>query len=149
LHRYRPILTCFEHACLGDAQLLGGRVQTLNDDIAACISVATVNLHHQTSAHSGLQISTNSVRVRVDCSALARQRRQTSDAKVVQTVYCSKPHHTIQCHRLIHSLFHSRLKTFLFCKCFSSQPFLFFFRTDYMDSPDSLLLLLSISVFTF
>ena len=27
-------------------------------------------------------------------------------------------------------------------------PFLFFFRTDYMDSPDCLLLILSISVFT-
>jgi len=30
-----------------------------------------------------------------------------------------------------HSLFHSRLKTFLFCKSFSLQPFFFFFRTDY------------------
>jgi len=30
-----------------------------------------------------------------------------------------------------HSLFHSRLKTFLFCKSFPLQPFLFFFRTDY------------------
>ena len=48
-----------------------------------------------------------------------------------------------------HPLFHSRLKTFLFCKSFPPQPFLFFFRTDYMDSPDCLLLLLSISVFTF
>ena len=28
------------------------------------------------------------------------------------------------------------LKTFLFCKSFPPQPFLFFFRTDYMDSPD-------------
>ena len=44
------------------------------------------------------------------------------------------------------SLFHNRLKTFLFCKLFPPQPFLFFFRTDYMDSPDCLLLLLSISV---
>ena len=34
------------------------------------------------------------------------------------------------------SLFNSRLKTFLFCKSFPSQPFLFFFRTDYMDYPD-------------
>jgi len=50
----------------------------------------------------------------------------------------------------IHSLFHSRHKTFLFCKSLiPTQPFLFFFRTDYMDSPDCLLLLLSISVFTF
>ena len=31
---------------------------------------------------------------------------------------------------------HSRLKSFLFCKSFPLQPFLFFFRTDYMDSPD-------------
>ena len=29
----------------------------------------------------------------------------------------------------MHSLFHSRLKTFLFCKSFPLQPFLFFFRT--------------------
>ena len=45
------------------------------------------------------------------------------------------------------SLFHSRLKTFLFCKSFTPQPFLFFPRTDYMDSPNCLLLLLSISTF--
>jgi len=32
--------------------------------------------------------------------------------------------------------FHSRLKTFLFCKSFPLQPFFFFFRTDYLDSPD-------------
>ena len=41
------------------------------------------------------------------------------------------------------SLFYSRLKTFLFCKSFPPQPFLFSFGTDYMDSPDCLLLLLS------
>jgi len=33
---------------------------------------------------------------------------------------------------IAHSLFHSRLKTFLFCKSFPLQPFFFFFRTDYM-----------------
>ena len=42
-----------------------------------------------------------------------------------------------------------RLKTFLFCKSFPPQPFLFFFRTDYMDSPRLLPFLLSMSVFTF
>ena len=31
-----------------------------------------------------------------------------------------------------HSLFHSRLKTLLFCKSFPPQPFFFFFGTDYM-----------------
>ena len=31
---------------------------------------------------------------------------------------------------ITHSLFHSRLKTFLFCKFFPMQPFFFFFRTD-------------------
>ena len=40
------------------------------------------------------------------------------------------------CYSITHSLFHSRLKTFLFCKSVLSQPFLFFFRTDYMDSAD-------------
>ena len=34
-----------------------------------------------------------------------------------------------------HSLFHSRLKTILFCKSFPPQPFFFFFRTDYMIPP--------------
>ena len=48
---------------------------------------------------------------------------------------------------ITHSLFHSRLKSFLFCK--SSLPSLSFFsfRIHYMDFPDCLLLLLSISVF--
>ena len=45
--------------------------------------------------------------------------------------------------------FHSRLKTFLLCKSFALQPFFFFFRTDYTWFPRLLLLLLSISVFTF
>jgi len=35
---------------------------------------------------------------------------------------------------ITHSLFHSRLKPP--CKSFPPQPFLFFFRTDYMDFPD-------------
>ena len=33
---------------------------------------------------------------------------------------------------ITHSLFHSRLKTFFFCKSFPLQPFFFFFRTDYI-----------------
>ena len=48
------------------------------------------------------------------------------------------------------SLFHSRLKTFLFCESFPVHvAFLFFFGTDYMISPDCLLILLSISVYYF
>ena len=50
---------------------------------------------------------------------------------------------------ITHSISHYRLKTFLFCKSFPPQPFLFFFRTVCVDSPDCLLLLLSMSVFTF
>ena len=34
--------------------------------------------------------------------------------------------------RIIIISFHSGLKTFLFCKSFPLQPFLFFFRTDHM-----------------
>jgi len=34
-----------------------------------------------------------------------------------------------------HSLFHSRLKTFFFCKSFPLQPFFFFFSTDYIIPP--------------
>ena len=46
--------------------------------------------------------------------------------------------------------FYSRLKTFLFCKSFPPQPFLFLLQdSPYMDSPDCLLLFLSISVFYF
>ena len=47
------------------------------------------------------------------------------------------------------SLFHSRLKSLLFCKSSLPQPFLFFFKIHYMDFPDCLLLLLSISVSLF
>ena len=46
------------------------------------------------------------------------------------------------------SFFHSRLKTFLFCKSFPTVAYLFFFRTDSTDSPDCLPILLNISVFT-
>ena len=44
-------------------------------------------------------------------------------------LHCTLSECRLQCG---HSLFHSRLKTFLFCKSFPLQPFLFFFRTDYM-----------------
>jgi len=49
-----------------------------------------------------------------------------------------------------HPLFHSRLKTFFFCKSFPPQPFFFFFRTDYMI-PQTFTVTLSsnISAFTF
>ena len=57
---------------------------------------------------------------------------------------------TIIWYSIGHLLFHSRLKTFLFCKSFPLQPFFFFFGTDFTDSPtDCLLLFLSISVFYF
>ena len=56
--------------------------------------------------------------------------------------FCSWHHVCTQCpgipigdtKKVSVSLFHSRLKIFLFCKSFPLQPFLFFFRTDYMDS---------------
>ena len=48
---------------------------------------------------------------------------------------------------VFHHSFIPGLKPSFFCKSFPPQPFLFFSRTDYMDSPDCLLL--SISVFTF
>ena len=50
---------------------------------------------------------------------------------------------------ITHSLFHSRLKTFFFRKSFQAQPFLFFFRIHYMDSPDCLLTSEHIPSFTF
>jgi len=49
---------------------------------------------------------------------------------------------------ITHSLFHSRLKTFLFCKSFPLQRFFFFFTTDYMI-PQTFTVTSSISVFTF
>jgi len=50
---------------------------------------------------------------------------------------------------ITNSLFLSRLKTSLFCKSFPPQRFFFFFRIHHMDSPDCLLLFLSISIFYF
>ena len=51
---------------------------------------------------------------------------------------------------IIPSLFQSRLETYLLCKSFFfTVAFLFFFRTDSIDSPDCLPILLSISVFAF
>ena len=44
------------------------------------------------------------------------------------------------------SLFHHMLKTF-FLQILPTVAFLFFFGTDYMDSPHCLLTLLSLSVF--
>ena len=45
------------------------------------------------------------------------------------------------------SLFHFRLKTFLFVQIFPTVAFLFFFGADSTDSPDCLPILLSISVY--
>ena len=48
---------------------------------------------------------------------------------------------------ITHSFFHSRFKSFLFCKSPYRSLSFFSFRIHYMDFPDCLLLLLSISVF--
>ena len=50
---------------------------------------------------------------------------------------------------ITHSLFHSRLKSFLFCKSSPLQPFLFSFRIHYMDFPYHSLLLLAYPSFYF
>jgi len=47
-------------------------------------------------------------------------------------IYAANSHTYSYSFSITHSLFHSRLKTFLFCKSFPPQPFYFFFRTDYM-----------------
>jgi len=59
-------------------------------------------------------------------------------------IYAANSHTYYYRYSITHSLFHSRVKTFLFRKSFPPQLFLFFFGTDYMDSPNCLLLLLSI-----
>jgi len=56
---------------------------------------------------------------------------------------------TIIWYSITHSLFHSRIKTFFSANPSHHSPSFFFFRIHYMDSPDCLLLLLSMSVFTF
>ena len=50
---------------------------------------------------------------------------------------------------ITHSLFHSRLITYFPANPSDRSPSFFFFGIHYMDSPDCLLLLLSISVSTF
>ena len=57
---------------------------------------------------------------------------------------------TVIWYSITHSLFLSRLKTFLLYKSFPLQPFLsFYLNIYYMDSPDRLLLFMGISVFYF
>ena len=63
--------------------------------------------------------------------ALVAVKSNPVRSKSTATDRSSPPHHTIA-----HSLFHSMLKTFLFCKSFPLQPAFFFFGTYYMDSPD-------------
>ena len=55
---------------------------------------------------------------------------------------------TVIIHHPLNLSFHPRFKIFYSCKLFRPQPF-FSFTTEYTDSPDCLLILLSISVFTF
>jgi len=50
-------------------------------------------------------------------------------------------------HSITPSLFHSRLKNPPILQILPTVAFLFFFRTDYMDSTDCLLILLGTSVF--
>jgi len=62
-------------------------------------------------------------------------------AVIVLEVLTAESYTVIICQQsyssIIHSLFHPRLKTFLFCKSFPPQPFLFFSRIHYMDSTNS------------
>jgi len=52
--------------------------------------------------------------------------------KSYSVIYAANSHTYYYYFSITHSLFHSRLKTFLFCKSSPLQPFFFFFRTDYM-----------------
>jgi len=57
---------------------------------------------------------------------------------------------TIIWYSITHSLFHSRLKTFLLLQILPTAALPFFYlNIHYVDSPDCLLLFLSISVFYF
>ena len=87
------------------------------------------------------------------CSSGDRQTDRETDGHVtvlirLLRIICQQSYLlTIIWYSIGHLLFHSRLKTFLFCKSFPLQPFFFFFGTDFTDSPDCLLLFLSISVY--
>ena len=68
---------------------------------------------------------------RIKCT---RQPRSLHQRWIVHqcSIYPANSHTYYYQFSITHSLFRSRLKTFLFCKSFPLQPFLFFFRTDYM-----------------
>jgi len=140
-----------------------------------CTSLQTDN-HASTSPHSFLQTGCPSCHPTTSVKALkafecysnniiTRISTQTAGLTFSGTSQCSyrvrdvdgsgEKHSTVESYMVVYaanshtyyySLFHSRLKTFLFCKSFPPQPFLFFSRTDYMDFPRLLLLLLSITV---
>ena len=68
---------------------------------------------------------------------------------LVQSIYCRILHGRYATYSITHSFFHSRLKTLPFLQILPTAAFPFPLRTDCMDSPDCLLLLLSISVFKY
>ena len=79
-----------------------------------------------------------------------RRQLKTFHSVESYTVFICQQSYLIIWYSITHSLFHSRHKTFFFCKSFPLQPFLSsFLNIHYMDSPDCLLLFLSISVFFF
>ena len=70
-----------------------------------------------------------------------RERKRSWNSKKVKechcilsytVIYAANSHTYYYRYSITHSHFHSRLKTFLFCKSFPLQPFFFFFSTDYM-----------------
>ena len=102
------------------------------------ISIQTAGL-----AFGGTGLCSNRVRG-VDGSRAKHLTVESYTVIICQQSLSANSHTYYYWYSITHSLFHSRLNTFLFCKSFPPQPFLFFFRIHYMDSPGCLLLLLSI-----
>ena len=57
--------------------------------------------------------------------------RQTVRVESYTVIYAANSYTYYYQFSITHSLFRSRLKTFLFCKSFPLQPFFFFYETDY------------------
>ena len=117
---------------------------------APCTTIAGVSLHNDTSAtvfnyqrHRSMHLFYSKHRKHTDSI------RSTLKNSSIPTVPTLSPYsHTYYYwYSITHSLFHSRLKAFLFCKSSLPQPFLFLIQVSLYGFPRLFTLLLSISVF--
>ena len=96
---------------------------------------AQLIINYHVVSHLSDELPAESV-VRSDCQHRCQQHWSAADSITGRESYLLLTLLTIIWYSITHSFFHSRLKTFVFCKSFPPQPFLFLLQDSLHGFPE-------------